>query len=100
MKPVWRTAAHAPPDHPAAQGRVELQHLLEGGDRAIDLKWAAAICGYGVRRYLHLQADRRHFPDYDAVIPIAPTRKATLEREVFKAALQRAAICPTKSTAA
>lgn len=75
------------------KGVLELQRLLEGGDRAIDLEVGRSHLR--VRRedvtFTSKLIDAR-FPDYDAVIPIGADKEATLEREVFKAALQRAAI--------
>lgn len=75
------------------KGVLELQRLLEGGDRTIDLEVGRSHLR--VRRedvtFTSKLIDAR-FPDYDAVIPIGADKEATLEREVFKAALQRAAI--------
>jgi DNA polymerase-3 subunit beta len=75
------------------KGVLELQRLLEGGDRAIAVEVGRS----------HLRIKREdvtftsklidgRFPDYEAVIPIGADKEARIEREVLKAALQRAAI--------
>lgn len=75
------------------KGVLELQRLLEGGDRDIALEVGRS----------HLRVKREdvtftsklidgRFPDYEAVIPIGADKEARIEREAFKAALQRAAI--------
>lgn len=75
------------------KGVQELQRLLEGGDRELDLE-----VGRG-----HLRVKRDdvtftsklidgRFPDYEAVIPIGADREVKVDREILRAALQRAAI--------
>lgn len=75
------------------KGVQELQRLLEGGDRSVDLE-----VGRG-----HLRVKRDdvtftsklidgRFPDYEAVIPIGADREVKIDREGLRAALQRAAI--------
>ncbi len=75
------------------KGVQELQRLLEGGDRTLDLE-----VGRG-----HLRVKRDdvtftsklidgRFPDYEAVIPIGADREVKVDRETLRAALQRAAI--------
>ncbi len=75
------------------KGVQELQRLLEGGDRQIELE-----LGKG-----HIRVKRDDvtftsklidgkFPDYEAVIPIGADRIVSVDREVLRAALQRAAI--------
>lgn len=75
------------------KGVQELQRLLEGGDRSLELE-----VGRG-----HLRVKRDDvtftsklidgkFPDYEAVIPIGADKEVRIDREVFRAALQRAAI--------
>jgi len=75
------------------KGVQELQRLLEGGDRSLDLE-----VGRGhlrVRRddvtFTSKLIDGR-FPDYEAVIPIGADREVKVDRETLRAALQRAAI--------
>ncbi|AXI82475.1 DNA polymerase III subunit beta [Xylella taiwanensis] len=75
------------------KGVIELQRLLEGGDRQIELEIA--------RNHLRVKCfdvtftskliDGR-FPDYEGVIPIGADREVKVDREVLRAALQRAAI--------
>ena len=75
------------------KGVQELQRLLEGGDRQIQLE-----LGKG-----HIRVKRDDvtftsklidgkFPDYEAVIPIGADREVRIDREVLRAALQRASI--------
>lgn len=75
------------------KGVLELQRLLEGGDRTIELEVGRSHLR--VRRedvtFTSKLIDGR-FPDYDAVIPIGADKEARIEREVLKAALQRASI--------
>ena len=75
------------------KGVMELQRLLEGGDRMIELEVGRSHLR--VRRqdvtFTSKLIDGR-FPDYDAVIPIGADKEAKVERELLKAALQRAAI--------
>ncbi len=75
------------------KGVTELQRLLEGGDRALELEIG--------RNHIRVKRDDvtftsklidGRFPDYAAVIPIGADQEVKLDREVFKAALQRAAI--------
>jgi DNA polymerase-3 subunit beta len=75
------------------KGVQELQRLLEGGDRQIQLE-----LGKG-----HIRVKRDDvtftsklidgkFPDYEAVIPIGADREVKIDREALRAALQRASI--------
>ncbi|HVK50834.1 MAG TPA: DNA polymerase III subunit beta [Pseudoxanthomonas sp.] len=75
------------------KGVTELQRLLEGGDRALELEVG--------RSHIRVKRDDvsftsklidGRFPDYGAVIPIGADREVRLDREVLRAALQRAAI--------
>ena len=75
------------------KGVNELIGLLESGDGEVELEFG--------RNHLRLRRggvtftskliDGR-FPDYEAVIPLGADKTATLEREVLRGALQRAAI--------
>ncbi|MFT3755526.1 MAG: DNA polymerase III subunit beta [Pseudoxanthomonas sp.] len=75
------------------KGVTELQRLLEGGDRALELEVGRAHIR--VKRddvsFTSKLIDGR-FPDYEAVIPIGADREVKLDREALRAALQRAAI--------
>lgn len=75
------------------KGVQELQRLLEGGDRQIELE-----LGKG-----HIRVKRDDvtftsklidgkFPDYEAVIPIGADREVKIDREALRASLQRASI--------
>ena len=75
------------------KGVMELQRLLEGGERAVELEVG--------RNHLRLRLEDvtftsklidGRFPDYDAVIPIGADKEVVVERDVLRAALQRAAI--------
>ena len=75
------------------KGVTELQRLLEGGDRELELELD--------RSHLRVKRDDvtftsklidGRFPDYAAVIPIGADREVKVDREVLRAALQRAAI--------
>jgi DNA polymerase-3 subunit beta len=75
------------------KGVTELQRLLEGGDRELELEVG--------RSHIRVKRDDvtftsklidGRFPDYEAVIPIGADREVKIDREVFRAALQRAAI--------
>ena len=75
------------------KGVQELQRLLEGGDRELELEVG--------RNHIRVKRDDvtftsklidGRFPDYEAVIPIGADREVKIDREVFRAALQRAAI--------
>jgi DNA polymerase-3 subunit beta len=75
------------------KGVSELQRLLDGGDREVELEIG--------RSHIRMKRDDAmftsklidgRFPDYEAVIPIGADRLVTVEREMLKAALQRAAI--------
>lgn len=75
------------------KGVQELQRLLEGGDRILELEVG--------RSHIRVKRDDvtftsklidGKFPDYEAVIPIGADREVKIEREVFRAALQRASI--------
>lgn len=75
------------------KGVLELQRLFEGEDRPVVLEVGRSHLR--VRRedvtFTSKLIDGR-FPDYTAVIPIGVDKEARMEREVLKAALQRAAI--------
>ena len=75
------------------KGVQELQRLLEGGERTLELE-----LGKG-----HIRVKRDDvtftsklidgkFPDYEAVIPIGADKEVRVDREVLRAALQRASI--------
>ncbi len=75
------------------KGVTELQRLLENGDRDLELEIG--------RSHIRVKRDDvtftsklidGRFPDYAAVIPIGADREVKLDREVLRAALQRAAI--------
>ena len=75
------------------KGVLELQRLLEGGDRELELEVG--------RNHMRVKRDDvtfttklidGRFPDYDAVIPIGADKEVRIDREVLRAALQRAAI--------
>jgi DNA polymerase-3 subunit beta len=75
------------------KGVTELQRLLEGGDRELELEVG--------RSHIRVKRDDvtftsklidGRFPDYEAVIPIGADREVRIDREVLRAALQRAAI--------
>src|SRR6478736_3787261 len=75
------------------KGVLELQRLLEGGDREVELEVG--------RNHLRMRREDvsftsklidGRFPDYDAVIPIGADKEVRIDREVLRAALQRAAI--------
>lgn len=75
------------------KGVTELQRLLEGGDREVELEMG--------RGHLRVKRDDvtftsklidGRFPDYEAVIPIGADQEVTIDREVLRASLQRAAI--------
>jgi DNA polymerase-3 subunit beta len=75
------------------KGVTELQRLLEGTDRELELEVG--------RSHIRVKRDDvtftsklidGRFPDYEAVIPIGADREVRIEREVLRAALQRAAI--------
>ena len=75
------------------KGVQELQRLLEGGERELELEMG--------RGHIRVKRDDvtftsklidGKFPDYEAVIPIGADREVRIDRETFRAALQRAAI--------
>ncbi len=75
------------------KGVQELQRLLEGGDRVLDLELG--------RSHIRVKRDDvtftsklidGRFPDYEAVIPIGADKQVTVDREALRASLQRAAI--------
>lgn len=75
------------------KGVQELQRLLEGSDRELELEVG--------RNHIRVKRDDvtftsklidGRFPDYEAVIPIGADHEVKIEREVLRAALQRAAI--------
>lgn len=75
------------------KGVLELQRLLEGGDNEVELEIGRSHVR--VRRsdlsFTSKLIDGK-FPDYEAVIPIGADKLVTVDREVLRAALQRAAI--------
>ncbi|GHH59653.1 MULTISPECIES: DNA polymerase III subunit beta [Gammaproteobacteria] len=75
------------------KGVTELQRLLEGGDRELELEVGRSHVR--VKRddvtFTSKLIDGR-FPDYEAVIPIGADREVKIDRESLRAALQRAAI--------
>ncbi|MFC5578798.1 DNA polymerase III subunit beta [Lysobacter niabensis] len=75
------------------KGVTELQRLLEGGERELELEMG--------RSHLRVKRDDvtftsklidGRFPDYEAVIPIGADKEVRIDREVLRASLQRAAI--------
>jgi len=75
------------------KGVQELQRLLEGGDRNLELEMG--------RSHIRVKRDDvtftsklidGRFPDYEAVIPIGADREVRIDREALRASLQRAAI--------
>jgi DNA polymerase III subunit beta len=75
------------------KGVTELQRLLEGGERDVELEVG--------RNHIRVKRDDvtftsklidGRFPDYEAVIPIGADREVKINREVLRASLQRAAI--------
>jgi DNA polymerase III subunit beta len=75
------------------KGVTELQRLLEGGERDVELEVG--------RNHIRIKRDDvtftsklidGRFPDYEAVIPIGADREVKINREVLRASLQRAAI--------
>ena len=75
------------------KGVTELQRLLEGGDRILELEMG--------RGHLRVKRDDvtftsklidGRFPDYEAVVPIGADKEVRIDRDVLRAALQRAAI--------
>jgi DNA polymerase-3 subunit beta len=75
------------------KGVTELQRLLEGGERTLELEMG--------RNHIRVKRDDvtftsklidGRFPDYEAVIPIGADREVKMDREILRAALQRAAI--------
>ncbi|TKR30134.1 DNA polymerase III subunit beta [Luteimonas gilva] len=75
------------------KGVQELQRLLEGGDRNLELELG--------RSHIRVKRDDvtftsklidGRFPDYEAVIPIGADREVKVDREALRASLQRAAI--------
>ena len=75
------------------KGVTELQRLLEGGDRTLELEVGRSHVR--VKRddvtFTSKLIDGR-FPDYEAVVPIGADREVKIDRETLRAALQRAAI--------
>jgi DNA polymerase-3 subunit beta len=75
------------------KGVNELVGLLESGDGSVELEFGRNHLR--VRRgevvFTSKLIDGR-FPDYEAVIPLGADKTATLDREVLRGALQRAAI--------
>jgi DNA polymerase-3 subunit beta len=74
------------------KGVLELQRLLAGdGEVELSIGTNHVRGQIGSIRFTSKLIDGR-FPEYGRVIPQAPTRKVDLDRDVLKAALQRAAI--------
>jgi DNA polymerase III subunit beta len=75
------------------KGVLELQRLLEGGDREVELE--VGRNHVRMRRsdvtFTSKLIDGR-FPDYEAVIPIGADKELKIDREALRASLQRAAI--------
>ncbi|MGB3392555.1 MAG: DNA polymerase III subunit beta [Stenotrophomonas sp.] len=75
------------------KGVTELQRLLEGGDRTVELEVGRSHVR--VKRddvtFTSKLIDGR-FPDYEAVVPIGADREVKVDRESLRASLQRAAI--------
>ncbi|HBK45492.1 MAG TPA: DNA polymerase III subunit beta [Xanthomonadaceae bacterium] len=75
------------------KGVTELQRLLEGGDRELELEVGRSHVR--VKRddvtFTSKLIDGR-FPDYEAVVPIGADREVKVDREALRASLQRAAI--------
>ena len=75
------------------KGVTELQRLLEGGDREVELEVGRSHVR--VKRddvtFTSKLIDGR-FPDYEAVVPIGADREVKVDRESLRASLQRAAI--------
>ncbi len=75
------------------KGVTELQRLLEGDDREVELEVGRSHVR--VKRddvtFTSKLIDGR-FPDYEAVIPIGADREVKVDRETLRASLQRAAI--------
>ena len=75
------------------KGVTELQRLLEGGDREVELEVGRSHVR--VKRddvtFTSKLIDGR-FPDYEAVIPIGADREVKVDRETLRASLQRAVI--------
>lgn len=75
------------------KGVTELQRLLEGGEREVELEVGRSHVR--VKRddvtFTSKLIDGR-FPDYEAVIPIGADREVKVDRESLRASLQRAAI--------
>ncbi len=74
------------------KGVLELQRLLTGED-AVELVIGTnhVRAQIGTIRFTSKLIDGR-FPEYGRVIPASPTRKVGADREILRAALQRAAI--------
>lgn len=75
------------------KGVLELQRLLEGGDGTVSLELGRHFLR--VRRgqfVLSTKLIDGRFPEYQSVIPIGADKDVIVERDVFKTALQRAAI--------
>jgi DNA polymerase III subunit beta len=75
------------------KGVLELQRLLEGGSEEVELQIGRTHVR--MRRadvtFTSKLIDGR-FPDYEAVVPIGADKQVSVEREVLRAALQRASI--------
>ncbi len=75
------------------KGVLEMQRLFDGADRTIVLELGRSLLR--VRREdvtFTSKLIEGRFPDYNAVIPIGLDKQAHIDREAFKAALQRVAI--------
>src|SRR5690606_40624007 len=79
------------------KGVQELQRLLEGSDRSLELEMG--------RNHIRVKRDDvtftsklidGRFPDYEAVLPIGPDREVRIDREALRRSLQRAALLPSE----
>jgi len=75
------------------KGVLELQKLLEGVDEPVSLAFSRnhVRAQVGASQFTSKLIEGK-FPDYEAVIPIGAEKKAVVEREALRTALQRAAI--------
>lgn len=75
------------------KGVTELQRLLEGADRQVELEVGRNHIRVkrGDVSFTSKLIDGR-FPDYETVIPIGADREVKVDREALRASLQRAAI--------
>lgn len=75
------------------KGVIELHRLLEGSDALVDLELGRSHVRVARGSFvLSSKLISGRFPDYQSVIPIGADKELVLERDAFRAALQRAAI--------